>query len=291
MLANNTTNGSHSGQCDAANLIAIAGWIVFGVGVVSNSLLLYFVLKKLAAGKRNDKLFLLNIIVANFFSLFGSLFEEVLSRGKTFPLVKNYCLVFHQVNFTSLYINLTSMAALFFDRYENVTKFPGQRKLSFGKSVKIVVVGWAAVAFVLVLCGESLFFVTDSQGNGICKDSKKILSPIEVAGFIFFIAVTTAWITVHASVMRLSLFAIFSRLKQHRQETEQVHGVTKAVKMVNQKIQAVAMVICYYSRVDGSQCGFVPFLFLFRLSRRSSRQRCKHSSCLPVPDYGQTFSI
>ena len=66
MSENNTTKESYfKVQCDRVNFISIIGWNVFGIGVVCNTLLLYLVVKKLTAGKRNDKLFLMNIIAAN----------------------------------------------------------------------------------------------------------------------------------------------------------------------------------------------------------------------------------
>ena len=246
MLTNNTTNYSASQACDsAASSIAVAGWCVFGIGITSNTLLFYFVIKKLASSKRNDKLFLLNITVANFLSLFGSLLGVVLSRGSIVSSAQSYCILFDEIKFISLFANLTSMAGLCYDRYENVTLFPGQRKLSFGKSIKLVAFGWA-LPLILIPGAFASFFSTNSHIKSICKVQRNRTAPTsEVISFFALIVLVSLWITASAIVIRYSFRMIYSKLKQHRLETEKVLGIAKTVKEVNLKKQAELMIICY----------------------------------------------
>ena len=247
MLTNNTTNYSASQACDsAASSIAVAGWCVFGIGITSNTLLFYFILRKLASGKRNDKLFLLNITIANFLALFGSLLGVVLSRGSIVSSAQNYCLLFHEIKFISLFANLTSMAGLCYDRYENVTLFPGQRKLSFKKSIKLVAVGAWVLPLILVPIAQVGFFVTVHQGKSICKvESNRTAYTSDIISFFALIVLVTLWITASEMVIRYSFRMIYSKLKQHRLETEKVLGIAKTVKEVNLKKQAELMIICY----------------------------------------------
>lgn len=244
MSINNTTNANHTG-CDAANFIAVIGWIVWGIGMVGNLQLLYFVVQKLTPGRRNDNVFLLNIIAADFFSLFGSLLPEMLGRGGTFSYAMDYCIWFHVVNFVSLFTNLTSMAALCYDRYENVTKFPAERKLSFGKSLQIVIVGWV-LPVVLVTSAESGFLVANPQGQSICK-AERSRAPVasEIGGFLALIVLVSIWITFHVTIINLFLSGIYSRLMRHRQEAEQILGIKRTLKEINLQKQQLAIVTCY----------------------------------------------
>lgn len=125
-------------------------------------------LKKLASGRRNDKLFLLNIIAANLVSLFGSLPGEILGRANIVPSAKLYSIYFNQANFVSFFNNLTSMAALSYTLYENIVKFPGNRLLNFSLSLKIVSASWV-LSLVLVLTAQSGFFIARKQDVSICK--------------------------------------------------------------------------------------------------------------------------
>ena len=239
-------NHSNSETCGTAgSIIAAAGLCVFGFGVTANLLLLHFIVKKLAAGKRNDKLFLLNITVANFLSLFGSLLGEVLSRGNFLPTAQNYCLLFHQIKFITFFSNLTSMAGLCYDRYENVTLSPAQRKLSFEGSIKLVAVGWA-LPLILTPIAQVGFLITIPQGRSICKMERNRTTPTsEVISFFAFIVLVSLWITASTIVIRYSFRMIYSKLKQHRLETEKVLGLRKTVKEVTLKNQAQFMIICY----------------------------------------------
>lgn len=246
MSGNNTTKKRHFDGCDRSNLITIIGWNVLGIGVVCNALLLYFVVKKLAAGKRNDKLFLMNIIVANVLSLFGSLLGEVLNRQKTSSFsLQRYSFYFHMLNFLSLFTNITFMAALCYDRYESVTKFPGQRRLSFGKSLKMVAFIWV-LPIVLIPIAGSAFIKDELLGTYRCRiQCNETLTTWDITSFSALISFMTLSISVNSGIIIKSLWAIYTKLKKHRQETEKVLGTTRTVKEVNLKKQALAMVVCY----------------------------------------------
>ena len=138
------------------------------------------------------------------------------------------------------------MAGLCYDRYENVTLFPGQRKLSFGKSIKLVAIGAWVLPLILVPIVQVGFFVTVHEGKSICKvESNRTAPTSEVISFFALIVLVSLWITASAIVIRYSFRMIYSKLKQHRLETEKVLGTTKTVKEVNLKKQAEFMIICY----------------------------------------------
>ena len=282
MSENNTTKESYfKVQCDRVNFISIIGWNVFGIGVVCNTLLLYLVVKKLTAGKRNDKLFLMSIIAANFVSLFGALLGEILSRRKTSSF--SYTFHFHMVNFLSLFTNLTSMSALCYDRYENVTKFPGQRRLSFGKSVKLVALSWI-LPFVLISSSGLAFIKTNLLDDNKCNICNKVVTTWHIISFASLIFLVTLAISVNSLVISRFLWAIYSKLKKHRQETEKILGATRTAKEVNLKKQAVAMVVCY------SVC-WIPLGISAGLvaSKIIYFQSCTYFGCL-VASHGSTIS-
>ena len=228
-----------------ATIITIVAGSIFFVGLISNLALLCLVLKKLVSGKRSDKLFLLNILAANLFSLFGSLVGEVLGRGNIVPSAQAYCIFYHQVSFISLFNNLTSMAALCYNLYENIIKFPGNRLISFSVSLKIVAVSWA-LSLMLVPAAQSGFIITDKQGVGICtRIAAKTATLEETASFIALIVLVTIWMSVFCIVIRISLTGVYSKLKQHRAQTERVLYNISAVKVISFNRQAYIMVFCY----------------------------------------------
>ena len=228
--------------CTVTQLFA---WMVFVVGLISNTVLIYFVLRKLSKGKRNDKLLLLNIITSNFLSCCGSLPWEILSRGSIVPQLQNYCLLFHQINFIALFTNMTSMSVICFDRYENVVKFPGRRLLSFNKTTSIIVVGWV-LSLVFVPSTLSGFFVANSRGHCVCDvDSDGVRSSSTVISFFAMIVLVAIWITVASTIINRSLSAITSKLKKHRREVEQVLVIVRTRKEINLKRQSLAMIISY----------------------------------------------
>lgn len=245
--AKNTTywNGTTTDECYAATTftISIVAWNVLFIGLCANIVLLCFVVKKLASGKRNDKMFLLNIIAANLFSLLGSLPEEILGRGNVILSAHVYCIYYHQANFVSLFNNLTSMAALCYILYENIAKFPGNRLLSFSLSLKVIAASWV-LSLVLVPAAQTGFMIAAKQGVGICKMGKANNSE-EVASFFCLIALVTVWIAVSTSIMRISLKGIYTKLKQHRERTERVLHNVSAAKIVSFNKQAYMMTICY----------------------------------------------
>ena len=202
MSANNTTNYSATQACDSASSIAVAGWCVFCIGITSNALHFYSIVKILPSGKRNDKLSLSNITVANFLSLFGNLLgvlSIVLSRGNIVSSAQSYCLLFHEIKFISLFANLTSMAGLCYDRYEYVTLFPAQQKRSFKKSIKLVVVGARALPLILVPIAQVGFFVTILQGKSICKVERNRTAP--TSHFLALIVLVSLCITAGSTVI------------------------------------------------------------------------------------------
>ena len=238
-------NGTAIDECCAATVTSIVAWNVLFVGLFANIVLLSFVVKKLASGKRNDKMFLLNIIGANLLSLLGSLPGQILGRGNIIPSAQAYCLYYHMANFVSLFNNLTSMAALCYILYENIVKFPGNRLLNFSLSLKIVAASWV-LSLVLVPAALSGFFIAAKQSFSICQNNMhKTSSSHDVASFFCLIALATIWITVCARTIRKSLTEIYAKLKQHRENTERVlHNVSTA-KIVSFNKQAYIMVFSY----------------------------------------------
>jgi hypothetical protein len=238
-------NGTHLHECYGATIITAVAWNVFFIGLIANVVLLCLVFKKLASGRRNDKLHLLSIIVANLFSLFGSLLGEMLGRGNITPSAQIYCIYYHQVNFISLFNNLTSMAALCYILYENIVKFPGNRLFSFSLSLKITAASWI-LSLVLVPAAQSGFIIADKQGVGICKNNiDKTSTPAETASFFSLIVLVTIWISVCASIIRISLAGVGSKLKQHREQTRHLLQNMSLVKVVSFNKQAYVMVYCY----------------------------------------------
>jgi hypothetical protein len=218
---------------------------IFLIGLISNLTLLCLVFKKLAAGKRSDKLFLLNIIVANLFSLFGGLLGEVLGRGNIVPSAQMYCYLYHQASFISLFNNLTSMGGLCYNLYENIVKFPANRLISFSVSLKIAATNWV-LSLILVPAAQVGFIITDKQGASICERIvNNTPTPEETASYIALVVLVTIWISVFSPIITRSLAGVFSKLKQHREQTERVLHKKSTVKVVSFNRQAYIMVFCY----------------------------------------------
>ena len=238
-------NGTAIDGCYAATVTSIVAWNVLFIGLFANIVLLSFVIKKLASGRRNDKMFLLNIIAANLLSLLGSLPGQILGRGNIIPSAQAYCLYYNMANFVSLFNNLTSMAALCYILYENIVKFPGNRLLSFSLSLKIVAASWV-LSLVLVPAAMSGFFVAAKQGVSICQNNiDKTSTSHEVACFFCLIALVTIWITVSNFIIRTSLTGIYTKLKQHRENTERVLHDVSTAKIVSFNRQAYIMVFSH----------------------------------------------
>jgi hypothetical protein len=251
-------------------------WHVFFIGLIANLVLLCLVFKKLASGRRSDKVFLVNIIVANLLSIFGSLLGETLGRGNIIPSAQIYCIFYHQASFISLLNNLTSMAALCYILYENIVKFPANRLFSFSMSLKIATVSWV-LSIILVPAAQSGFMIADEQGLGICKTANVDKTPTleETASFISLIVLVTIWISVFTSIIRISLTGISSKLKQHREQTERVLHNMSTVKVVSFNKQAYIMVFCY------SIC-WIPFGISATLTAANviSFHSCVYFACL-----------
>lgn len=242
------TNGKSLHECYIATVTAVVASIVFFVGLLANIVLLCLVLRKLASGKRNDKLFLLNIIASNLFSLFGSLLGEIIGRGNIIPSAQIYCIFYHQASFISLFNNVTSMAALCYNMYENIIKFPGNRLLNFSLSSKIVAGSWV-LSLVLVpakYLERNIWFCHLCLYLGICENASKYSAREEIASFFSVIVLVSIWIAVFTRIIRMSLTGISSKLKQHREQTEQVlHNISR-VNVVSFNKQAYSMVFSYY---------------------------------------------
>ena len=238
-------NGTNPHECFAATIITIVAGNIFFIGLFFNLSLLCLVFKKLASGKRSDKLFLLNIIVANLFSLFGSLAGVALARGNIVPSAQKYCFIYHRVSFISLFNNLTSMGGLCYNLYENIVKFPGNRRMSFSVSLKIAAASWV-LSLMLVPVANTGFFITGKQG--LCTrtmDKTQRVTLEETLSFIALIVLVTIWISVCSIIIKISLTGVSSKLKQHRERTEKVLSNISAVKIVSFNKQAYAMVFCY----------------------------------------------
>ena len=238
-------NATNSYECQVTTVTTIIALVVLLGGLISNIVLLGLVLKKLASGKRNDMLFLVNIIAANIFCLLGSLPGQILGRGEIIPSAQKYDIFYHQVSFISLFNNLTSMAALCFTLYENIVKFPENRLLNFSLSLKIVASTWF-LSIVSVPAAQLGFVISDKQGKGMAKNADNTASPEEIASFFTLILLTIVVVSVSTAIMRMSLTRISSKLKQHREQTEQVLNNASLVKIVSFKNQADLMVLCYH---------------------------------------------
>ena len=276
--ANNVThrNGTNLYECYVATVTAIVAWHVFFIGLIANLVLLCLVFKKLASGRRSDKLFLVNIIVANLLSIFGSLLGETLGRGNIIPSAQIYCIFYHQASFISLFNNLTSMAALCYILYENIVKFPANRLFSFSVSLKIAAVSWV-LSIMLVPAAQSGFMIADKQGLSICITANVDKTPTleETASFISLIVLVTIWISVCSRIIRISLTGISSKLKEHREQTERVLHNMSTVKVVSFNKQAYIMVFCY------SIC-WIPFGISATLTAANviSFRSCVYFACL-----------
>ncbi|XP_028409359.1 uncharacterized protein LOC114531964 [Dendronephthya gigantea] len=238
---------THKYECSSyiSTVTEIFAWHVFFVGLTTNLVFLYLVLKKLASGLRSDKLFLVNIVAANILSMLGSLPGEALGRGNTMPHAKTYCIFYHAANFISLFNNLTSMAALCYNMYENVIKYPGNRLLTLALSLKIVVGSWV-LSLVLVPTAQSGFLVADTKGFGMCKvGNNKVPLVEEIVSFFSLIVVVSIWITVTSVIMIKSLTGITSKLNEHISRTEQVLHNASRIKAISFKKQTLVMVSCY----------------------------------------------
>ena len=243
----NTTdkNGTASDEYYAGTVTIVAACNVLFIGLLANVVLLLFVAKKLAAGKRNDKLFLLNIIAANLLSLLGSLPGEIFGKENIIPSAQEYCLYYSVANFISLFNNLTSMASLCFILYENIVKFPGNRLFSFLLSLKVAAASWV-LSLVLVPAAMLGFFITAKEGVSICHNSAgRTSSSQEVVSFIGLIVLVSIWITACAFIIRKSLTGIYTKLKQHREQTERVFNNVSRAKVVSFNTQAFLMIFCY----------------------------------------------
>jgi hypothetical protein len=219
-LYTNETNYYECSLTNVATVTAVVAWNVFFIGLFANIALVCLALKKLVS--RNDKLHLANIVASNLFSLLGSFLGELLSRGNIIPSAQKYCFLYHlQISFISLFNNLTSMAALCYNLYENIVKFPGNRLLSFSSSLKIVVAIWIS-SQVLLSADMSGFIIAQQEGADICKKDADKTTYEQVVSFFCLIVLITIWISVFTTIIRISLTGVSSKLKQHRQQTENV---------------------------------------------------------------------
>ena len=162
----------------------------------------------------------MNIIAANFVSLFDSLLGEILNRRKTSSFsFQAYTFYFHMLNFLSLFTNQTSMSALCYDRYENIIRFPGQRHLSFGKSVKVVAFSWI-LPIVLIPSAGFAFIKDDLQGDTSCRiQCNKTFTTWDIVSLSALILLVTFSIAVNSRIIGKALWEIYTKLKKHRQET------------------------------------------------------------------------
>ena len=243
----NTTdkNRPASDEHYADTVAIVAAFNVFFIGLLANIVLLTFVVKKLASGKRNDKLFLLNIIAANLLSLLGSLSGQILGKENIIPSAQEYCLYYQVANLISLFNNLTSMASLCFILYENIVKFSGNRLFSFSLSLKVTAASWV-LSLVLVPAAMLGFFITAKEGISICHNSAgRTSSSQEAVSFIGLIVLVSIWITACATIIRKSLTGIYTKLKQHREQTERVLNNVSRAKVVSFNKQAYIMNFCY----------------------------------------------
>ena len=246
---NSTSNGRNSvsqinfEECSSFISFIIAGFGlgVFVVGLFVNVVLFLLVRKKLAAGKRSDKLFLLSIVAVNLLSIFGCLAGHLLSRTNTLPYAQRYWLIYNHIEFISLYNNLTSMAALCYIMYESIIKFPGNRLLRFHLSIKIIAASWC-LSLVLVPVGHFGIIITSIEGDSLAE---KTSNAVENASIIFLIILTSTWITVCSLIIKRSLGKIYSKLKEHRDRTRQVLRQASRTKVISFHKQAAAMIFCY----------------------------------------------
>jgi ribosomal protein S25 len=112
------------------------------------------------------------------------------------------------------------MAALCYNLYENIVKFPGNRLLSFSSSLKIEVASWIS-SQVLLSAAMSGFIIVQQEGADICKKDADKTTYEQVVSFFCLIVLITIWISVFTTIIRIiSLSGVFSKLKQHRQQTE-----------------------------------------------------------------------
>lgn len=244
--ATNSTFRTNFGECSPFVSVIIAGfgWGVFAVGLFVNIILLCLVLKKLSAGRRNDKLFLLIIIAVNLLSIFGGLGGQLLGRLNFVPSAKRFCLIYNHILFISFFNNLASMAALCFITYENIIKFPSNRLLDFQLSVKIIAANFF-LSVILVPIAHSGLFVTVTEGNSTCETHKKTYTGGEQASLACLIILTTIWIGTCSRIIRTSLEKIHSKLKEHHDETLRVLQQTSRAKIISFHRQAIAMCIFY----------------------------------------------
>ena len=241
------TTGSDGYECSAlfVSVTVIFAWNVIFIGLMANTTFVCLVLKKLTSGLRSDRLFLINIVAANILSLLGSLLVETMGRGNILPHAKAYCIFYHSANFISLFNNLTSMAALCYNLYENVVKFPGNRILTLALSLKIVTGSWV-LSLVLVPAAQSGFLIADAKGSGICKVHEDREPAVEeIVSFFSLIVVVSIWITVNSIIIAKSLTKIKTKLNEHISTNEQVLHNLSRVKAISFKKQTVAMLLSY----------------------------------------------
>lgn len=203
-----------------------------------------FYLEKINGGKTKRQTISAYIIVAIFIFLLGGTLGDIPGRQEILPLIQNYSVACLKPDESHILVYLTSMVALCYDRNENFTKFPGQQRLSFRKSTTIVIGAWA-LAVLLIPTAQPGSYVQYAQGHVSCTQRNRKKIPSQIAENYAMVILTTIWIMFHAEVIRRSRWAIYSKLKQHRQETKQVLSRTKSVKEVSLKKQVVAMAIGY----------------------------------------------
>ncbi|CAB4026001.1 Hypothetical predicted protein, partial [Paramuricea clavata] len=121
------------------------------------------------------------------------------------------------------------MAALCYILYENIVKFPANRLFSFSLSLKVTAANWI-LSLVLVPAFMSGFYLADKQSIGRICETNIDQAPTheETASFFSLIVLVTIWITVCARIIRKSLSGVASKLKQHREQTQQaLHNMSK----------------------------------------------------------------
>lgn len=243
----NISDEQRFSECQQATLIAVVALHVFSLGLLVNIVFVFLVLKKLASWRRNDKIFLVNIVAANIVSFFGSLLGETLGRGKIFPSAQKHFVLYHQASFLSLFNNLVSMAALCYDLYENIVKFPGNRKMSFSLSLKLIVACWI-LSPVFITLGQVGFIMVGNQGIGNLSAHGSAGRPEmeEKASLFTMVALVTIYISVFCCVIRIYLTGVSFELKKHREETKHTLGKEiKVAKVISFNRQAYVLVFTY----------------------------------------------
>ena len=84
-----TSDGANLYFRQVTTVTTVIALVVLLGGLISNIVLLGLVLKKLASGKRNDMLFLVNIIAANIFAYLEVYLDRFWEEGKLFHPLKS----------------------------------------------------------------------------------------------------------------------------------------------------------------------------------------------------------